>query len=219
MKLENESSVFNMGDTSIRVRQVVDVNKVVLALLLPYTQIHQWESNPANQESFYQSFLSEIVKLEEEQGTKLFQDFNRSEDYIPPTDKIGLRGRTLTNALIKSGFIFKDRTVSEIGRDYINNDLIPDELEGYLNLKLDNLAYFRQYLKLKVFNPAGDKAFFCFRFAIKFLVEYQDVTQDHFLKILLSIKPDFNEIQLNTIIGEYQRVATCLLYTSDAADE
>lgn len=30
MRLTSESAIFNMGDTSIRVKQVVDVNKVIL---------------------------------------------------------------------------------------------------------------------------------------------------------------------------------------------
>ena len=30
MKLDNQQSIFNMGDTSIRVKQFVEVNKLIL---------------------------------------------------------------------------------------------------------------------------------------------------------------------------------------------
>ena len=33
MKLDNSASIFNMGDTSIRVKQIVDVHKVILRQL------------------------------------------------------------------------------------------------------------------------------------------------------------------------------------------
>lgn len=204
-----------MGDTSIRVKQVVDVNKVVLAHLVSFIQIHTWEANNLNQEKFYQSLLGEIIRFENELGMELFTDFKRKKDYEPPINKIGLRGRTLTNALLKTGFIHKDRTLSEIGKAYLDNAIIADELEKYLNLKLDNLAYFRQYLKLKIFSPNGSHAFYNFRFAIKFLTQYENVPKSEFLTILLSIKPTFDERLLNQIVADYQKVRSQQLSFND----
>lgn len=215
MKLDSDNSVFNMGDTSIRVKQVVDVNKVVLAHLLPFTQVYPWETNTTNQEQFYQSFLSEIIRLETELNMNLFTDFKRKKDYIPPSSKIGLRGRTLTNALLKSGFIYKDRTLSDMGKAYLNDTLVADKLEKFLNLKTDNLAYFRQYLKLKIFDSTGTHSYYNFRFAIKFLAQYPYVPKSEFLTILLSIKPTFDENLLNQIIVDYQQVRSQRLSFKD----
>lgn len=209
MKLESSTSIFNMGDTSIRVKQIVDVNRVILQQLEQFTKTMTWVRNTVNQEAFYRSFLEKIVELESEEGIELFRDFSRLRNYTPPNeDKLGMRGRTLTNALVKTGLINSQREISPVGINYLNNSLRKkDVLEEALALDYDNLVYVRQFLKLRIYSSENDKYFYNFRFALKFLSKYSDVPQNDFLKIIESIKPECTQVELNKIIDDYAPVA------------
>ena len=65
MRLDSPQSIFNMGDTSIRVKQLVEVNKLILKHVNEYMgNTRTWERNTSLQENFYKSFIDEIVRLE-----------------------------------------------------------------------------------------------------------------------------------------------------------
>lgn len=218
MKLSSKTSVFNMGDTSIRVNQSVEVNKIILQQLNEFMQPNiEWSSNRERQESFYRIFINEIVEIETQDGIELFTDFKRSKNYTPPNDKQkGLRARTLTNSLVKTGLINSERIVSDIGANYINESLKEnDSIESLLSLSNDNLVYFRQYLKLRIYSSDSDKYFYNLRFAIKFLSKYNDVPQDQFLIIVESIRPEQTESELNNLIDNYADVANGNIYFDD----
>lgn len=209
MKLNNATSLFNMGDTSIRVKQVIDVNKLILKKLDSFMkQGNTWERNNYGQEEFYNSFIDEVVKLEKEEGIELFRDFSRKEKYDKhQTSRLGMRGRTLTNALVKIGFINSKRELSEVGNNYMNSQITPpDHIEKLLGLYYDSLVYFRQFLKLRIYDWNSDSFYYNYRFAIKFLSIYDDVPQNNFLKIIESIRPTSSEEELNRIIDDYKLV-------------
>lgn len=210
MQLDNKNSVFNMGDTSIRVKQTVEVNKIILKHLNDFLSTDVlWNKNKDAQEDFYRSFINEIVKIEENDGVELFTDFKRAKNYTPPKkNKVGLRARTLTNALVKIGLIDSNRKTSEIGRNYLNNSLKEaDKFENLLSLSSDNLLYLRQFLKLRIYSSDSNKYFYNFRFAIKFLSVNKDVPQDHFLKIVESIRPEQSNTELEKLIDTYREVS------------
>ena len=209
MKLEKKTSVFNMGDTSIRVKQSVEVNKIILKELYCFMKnISAWNLSKNEQENFYKIFIKEIVRLESNVGMDLFYDFTRLKNYEPPSsNKIGLRGRTLTNALVKTGLINSDRIISEVGLNYLKDNLkTNDPFEKLLSLSPDNLIYFRQYLKLRIYSSDSDSFFYNFRFALKFLSKYQNVPRDNFLNIVESIRPEQTEEFLNKLIEDYAKV-------------
>lgn len=205
LRLDSPQSIFNMGDTSIRVKQLVEVNKLILKHITHYmSDTLTWERNTELQEEFYKSFIDEIVRLEEEEGIELFSDFKRSKNYTVNPKRLGLRGRTLTNALTKTGLISPARKISRIGRAYLDNNLKEqDSIEKILGLSVDNLVYFRQFLKLRVYSSQSNNYFYNFRFALSFLSKYKDVPQQDFLKIIESIKPEQTEQELQNIINEY----------------
>lgn len=206
MKLENKHSIFNMGDTSIRVKQLVEVNRFILKHINEYMKDEiQWERNTALQEDFYKSFIEQIAKTEENDGIELFSDFKRAKSYSVTPNKLGLRGRTLTNALLKTGLITPDRMISRVGNAYFNNTLKKsDDLEKILELSADNLVYLRQFLKLRIYSSDSDNYFYNFRFALLFLTKYDNVPQQDFLKIVESIRPEQSQDELQNIINEYQ---------------
>lgn len=207
MKLDNPQSIFNMGDTSIRVKQLVEVNKLILMHVQKYKNGNfTWERNSELQEDFYKSFIDEIVRLEEDDGIELFNDFKRAKNYSISNGRVGLRGRTLTNALVKTGLISQSRKISSIGRAYLNHNLEEsDEIERLLGLSEDNLIYLRQFLKLRIYSSDSDNFFYNFRFALKFLSKYKNIPQQDFFKILESIKPEQTEQELHYIINEYSQ--------------
>lgn len=206
MRLDSSQSIFNMGDTSIRVKQLVEVNKLILKHIFEYMSGgFTWERNTTLQEEFYKSFIDEIVRLETEEGLELFSDFKRAKNYTVNPKRIGLRGRTLTNALVKTGLISSERKISSVGKAYFNKKLKEsDEIEKVLDLSDDNLVYFRQFLKLRIYSSDSDNYFYNFRFALAFLTRYDNVPQQDFLKIIESIKPNQSEEELLKIISEYQ---------------
>src|SRR5690625_1883119 len=210
MKLESATSIFNMGDTSIRVNQVVDVYKVILRHVDQFMKGDKtWERNTAVQEEFYRTLLEEIVRIEDEDGISLFRDFVRLKNYTqPPSSRIGMRGRTLTNGVVKTGLLHSSRKLSHVGENYLSGTLSEaDAFERLLDLDPDNLVYLRQFLKLRIYAHNSDHYFYNFRFAMTFLSQYENVPQNNFLKILLSIKPGQTEEELLQIITDYEAVA------------
>lgn len=205
MRLDSPQSIFNMGDTSIRVKQLVEVNKLILKHVKEYMDnAFTWQRNTSLQEDFYKSFIDEIVRLEKDDGLELFVDFKRAKNYKVNPNRLGLRGRTLTNGLVKTGLITSNRKISNVGRAYFNNNLAePDSIEKILGLSEDNLVYLRQFLKLRIYSSESDNYFYNFRFAVLFLSKYDNVPQQDFLKIIESIKPEQSEEELLSIISEY----------------
>ncbi|ACU78720.1 AlwI family type II restriction endonuclease [Mycoplasma mycoides] len=209
MRLKSPNSIFNMGDTSIRVKQIVEVNKVILEQLNNFMKSNVvWNQNKEEQENFYRLFINEIVELEQDEEYSIFADFWRLRNYkTPDPNKKGLRGRTLTNSLLKLGLINEDRQLSDIGYAYLKNDVKQEDfIERLLGLSVDNLVYLRQLLKLRIYDSSNDNYFYNFRFALKFLSIYKNVNQQHFLTILESIRPIQSQNELLNIIDDYQDV-------------
>ncbi|KAA8711091.1 AlwI family type II restriction endonuclease [Lactococcus garvieae subsp. garvieae] len=209
MRLDSNTSIFNMGDTSIRVNQFVEVNKIILQQVQKFMLSQErWERNTLAQEEFYCNFLEEIVKIESEEGVNLFRDFARSRNYTPPSKgRVGLRGRTLTNAIVKSGLLDSKRRITDVGKKYLQDNIKPaDNIEKILGLDVDNLIYLRQYLKLRIYDSKTDDYFNNFRFAIKFLSRYENIPQNDFLKIVESVKPSQADFEIQKIIDDYSEV-------------
>lgn len=206
MKLERIGSVFNLGDTSIRVKQVVDVNLLILTQLEAFWKTHGTWSNKEKQEQFYLDFINEVVRLEDEGGIELFHDFLRRKNYTKPeVSRIGMRGRTLTNAIYKLGFIDRDRQLSEVSKKYLENkNKEPDSFENQLMLDMTNLVYFRQCLKLRVYAHGSDNYIYPFRIALLLLTEMSEVNADDFLYIIESISPDSSDEEIKNLIIEYK---------------
>ena len=201
MRLKEQTSIFNMGDTSIRVKEVVPIYKQILKTLNTHNLSYSdWDNT--SQDKFYRSILADFTKIEEEEGISLFGNLNRKE-----TEGLDKRGRTLTNALVKLGFIDANRNLSSVGIRYISNDdIMFDKLEKLFGLTTDNITYLRQLLKLRVYDSDSDKYFYNFRFALVFLSKYDKVPISDFLWILESTKPSFSKTQIEKIIDNYESV-------------
>lgn len=210
MRLQRKDSLYNMSDTSIRVKKIVEINRIILKELKNHlSNTTCWKGNTTLQENFYLSLLDEIDRLEKKDGNNLFENFERRNNYTyPDKSRLGFRARTLTNSLVKVGLVHSDRTLSKVGKKYLENNLSKaDDIESILELDMDNLFYFRQLLKLRIYDNSSDNYFYNFRFAIKFLSKYTDVQQTHLLRIIESIRPTQSTEELENIISSYSTVA------------
>lgn len=185
----SDGSTFNLGDTSFRRKTLLDDYKILLPILRKHNVLMpKW--NKESQIAYYQEVLSE---------TDLFDRSNN--------DDPAKRGRTLTNALKKSGLINNKRKLSEVANNWIDNKIENfDELEEALGISKDNLVFFRQFIKLRVFDKKNNY-FYPFRVALKFLINYQNVPETDFLVLLHSIHPDDSERNILSIIEGYSEVA------------
>ncbi|MDO4431119.1 MAG: AlwI family type II restriction endonuclease [Lonepinella koalarum] len=207
MRLRNEFSPFNMGDTSIRVKKQVDMYQFLLERLSRFHYADLDWKDKDFQEEFYKYIHKEIIRLEKEDGILLFENFNR-EYKVPEEDKIGQRARTWTNPLVKNGLLNSNRSLSEVGECYLNNSLKEaDELEELMTYDLNNLLYLRQYLKMRIYSPHTDRYFYNFRIAIKLSVCFEDIPRRDFLQIVESISPSMSEKEIEEVILDYETVA------------
>ncbi|UXU52551.1 AlwI family type II restriction endonuclease [Staphylococcus arlettae] len=207
MKLNSAKSLFNMGDTSIRVKRVLEVNKLILEVLNDFNvEGGVWPKNNEGQEQFYKMFVKRTEDMEKLQNIKLFDEFSRIENYTEKSKK-GLRGRTTTNQIVKLGLVAPNRKISFVGELYRNNNnKKSDKLERLLGLTMDNLIYLRQLLKLRIYSHNSDKYFYNFRFALNFLIKYKNVPSKDFFKIIESIRPNTSEVRIRQIFEEYEKV-------------
>ena len=185
----SDGSTFNLGDTSFRRKTLLDDYKILLPILRKHNSLFPiW--NNKSQIAYYQEVLDE---------TDLFE---RSENDDPAK-----RSRTLTNALIKSGLINNKRKLSEVANNWIDDKIENfDELEKALGISKDNLVFFRQFMKLRVYDDSNNY-FYPFRVALKFLIKYQNVPETDFLVLLHSISPNDSESNILLLIEDYSKVA------------
>lgn len=200
MRLKEQTSIFNMGDTSIRVKEVIPIYKQILKVLSQHNADNK-DWNNVNQELFYRTVISEFRRIEKEEGINLFGSLNRNE-----TKGLDKRGRTLTNALVKMGFINSKRQLTPVGRSYISNNIVFDNLEKLFGLTDDNITYFRQLLKLRVYDSKTNHFIYPFRIALTLLSQYDKMPTTDLLWILESIKPSFSNQKIENIIQNYRAV-------------
>lgn len=191
IKLEKASSVFNLGDTSFRRKTILDDFKIILPILQNHkVNFPRWENSNESQGVFYNTVLN---------NTDLFVR-NQAEDPAK-------RARTLTNALIKPGLVNFNRELGESAVHWISNKTKKaDSLEILFTLAIDNLVFFRQLLKLRVYDATGNHSIYPFRIALNFLSKYQDVPEGDLLTILHSIEPTMTHEEIDEIINNYENV-------------
>lgn len=194
MKLKKESSVLNFGDTSFRRKKYMSEYRTVLGILARHMANNQtWVKNQESQSEFY-STVVETTDL-----------FNRSEE---SDSKLAKRGRTLTNSIVKTGLIDEKRKISDAGYAWLNNNLAErDTFEKVLDISDDNLIFFRQWSKVRLYNVDGDHYIKPFLFLLKFLSVYKRVPQDDLLKLLHLLSPNLNDSEMNGIIKSYKHVS------------
>lgn len=213
MKLKEQTSIFNMGDTSIRVKEIIPIYKQILKVLYHHNQDNK-EWNNISQELFYRTVISEFERIENEEGVSLFGSLNRTE-----TTGLDKRGRTLTNALVKLGFVDGKRQLTPVGKNYISKCIAFDELEKLFGLTDDNIIYLRQLLKLRVYDSCTDRFIYPFRIALVILTRYENIPAKDFLWILESIKPSFSKEKIQALIDNYEEVYRNQKIFEDYRDE
>lgn len=213
MKLKYENSIFNMGDTSFRCKRICEVNFEILKALDQFAQEGKtWVEDKNNQQKFYDGLIHSFALLREnDSGIDDFPDFNR-DCSDPKPNEIGLRGRTCTNQIKKIGFVDENRVISEVGRDYLdgvvtNLDSLELAVFGELSqTNISSIVYFRQLLKLRVYNQDGKRFIYPFRIFLKLLQKYGEIEESNIFDIVMAFSSCFEEQKINEIIDGYEDV-------------
>ncbi|RAX54707.1 hypothetical protein CCY99_02795 [Helicobacter sp. 16-1353] len=195
MIIKKPNSPINFGDTSFRRKNLIDDYRILLSCLANLSE--KWDINNASQNTFYQYVLK----------SGLIQNTDCD------TYEQKKRARTYTNAIVKIGLADENRKVSPIGKAFLNNNITQDKLERLLNLNNDNILFLRQLLKLKI--AESKSCIFIFRIALAFLMKYDNVEQEHFCKILLSIQPNLSQLDIINSLDNYEQVKNGKLNFND----
>ncbi|MCT3054672.1 AlwI family type II restriction endonuclease [Leuconostoc citreum] len=201
MKLLSSAETFNLGDTSFRRKVLIEDYNILLPLLKQINDEYiNW--NKESQGAFYIKSLNQ---------TDLFSR-NDTEDPAK-------RGRTLTNALVKTGLTDEKRNLSSVAINWINESITPmDDLEKLFGIDINNVLFLRQLVKLRVYDSVGKNYFYPFRFALQLLIRYRNIPQQDFLTIIHLIQPAFSEQKIKEIINNYGKVATNDIIFSEFLD-
>ncbi|MGV3185485.1 AlwI family type II restriction endonuclease [Weissella paramesenteroides] len=189
MKLQNINSMINLGDKSFTRQDYMESFPMLLKVLYDFN-FDAWEKNKPVQVEYYERVLKD---------TDLFQRDDK--------DEASKRSRTLTNAMIKIGLINEKREVSETAIHWIEGTSAqPDNFESVYNFQADNLVFWRQLIKLRVYVADSTQYIKPFIFALKFLAKYENVLKKDFLAIFLNIKPIMSLQTLDEIYTAYEEV-------------
>lgn len=195
MKLQSKSSVLNFGDTSFRQNghNYLKKYRQILSILSKHMDKNDNIWDKKSQAEYYSTVLSE---------TDLFQ---RHEEDI---EKRAQRGRTLTNVLLKVGFIDSSRKITFVGKDWLDNNIsMNDAFENLLNISSDNILFFRQWSKLRLYGTNKENYFHPFLFMLYILSKYDRIPKDQLLTIVHSINTDYDNDRLQEIVNAYELVS------------
>ena len=192
LKLNIQSRVWNLGDTSFRRKRLLDDYIELLKVLNEFHKKHdKWDKK--SQEAFHIMVLQDTTLLDE----------------TSVTDELDRRARTMTNALVKLGLCDKTRKLTQVGEYLIkldSSDTIDyklDSLEKKLRISNKNIVFLRQLLKFRIFNHTEDKSFNPFLIALLFVVQYDYIPEEHFKKIIQNLYFDQDYVE---IIKQYKNV-------------
>lgn len=204
MKLQKNSRIFNLGDTSFRREKLLEDYTELLRILEKSNKEYEEWDNEA-QSAFYIMVFNETTLLESDKLAK-----NSAQ-----------RGRTMSNPLQKIGLTDNKRNITDIGKDLLNLDkekasFEVDKLEKNLNISKKNILFLRQLLKFKIFNHNEEYSFNPFLVIILMLVKYNYLEIEHFKQIVqhLYFRQDYKGI-----VNNYENVKKGSMTFEDYLDE
>lgn len=236
-----KSKIFNLMDTNGRRKDILNAYYSYLTILdeLSNEKTFEWNKLPYSytQFIFYKfaieksqdvfvthasydkviNYFKNNKKLKNilddyEKLTNFYHEFNLE---IKKLINLGIedRSRHYTSNLVKLGFILPNRKLSDNGISLIKNKPIKrDILEERLDIDDNNLIYFRQLLKLKIFNQEETVYYSPFIFAIYILLKCQYIEENKFLQLVQSLNPYVYIDDFDKFIDEYNEQTISHLY-------
>ncbi len=229
MKIQ-ENKVFNLMDTNGRRSDVINALQGYLTILDKLSM--KWDNLPKSlsQYIFYKQAIElspevfsqhvpyDNLQVDISTKPKFNQALNQNnlkwiqdnaDDYselINKFDKgIEDRARHYTSTLVKLGFTDKERTISQIGEQLLSQiPLNRDDLEKIIPINNINIVYFRQLLKLKIFNSTNDKFYSPFAMAIYILLKRNRVSENEFLELIQGLSPYYNFEEIDELVNNYK---------------
>ena len=113
--------------------------------------------------------------------------------------------RHYTGNLVKLGFADNTRNITNVGDVLLDNiALHRDVLESLLPLNSTNIVYFRQLLKLRIFDNKGRRYYSPFCMALYMLLTKEHISQDKFCEIVQGLSPYHDITDYDEFIDEYR---------------
>lgn len=176
-----EDQIFNLIDTNGRRRDMINSYQIYAEELqkLNLSSYNKWSSWPksTNQFSFYKKVLErskDVFKKHEgydrfchilNNNATFKEGFfnldkslaNYHKEIFDDLDKnIEKRARHYTNNLVKIGFITENRIFTECGSAFLSPEkIVRDSLEKYFPISDTSLLFFRQAMKLRIYDKSG----------------------------------------------------------------
>lgn len=107
--------------------------------------------------------------------------------------------------MVKLGFADNTRNITNVGDVLLDNiALHRDVLESLLPLNSTNIVYFRQLLKLRIFDNKGRRYYSPFCMALYMLLTKEHISQDKFCEIVQGLSPYHDITDYDEFIDEYR---------------
>ena len=144
--------------------------------------------------------------IEECDSDWLTKNYSLYSDWFKELDiSVESRARHYTSNLVKLGFADNARNITNVGDVLLDNiALHRDVLESLLPLNSTNIVYFRQLLKLRIFDNKGRRYYSPFCMALYMLLTKERISQDKFCEIVQGLSPYHNITDYDEFIDEYR---------------
>ncbi|MCY3067571.1 MULTISPECIES: AlwI family type II restriction endonuclease [Aerococcus] len=229
MKLSNKNQVFNLMNTNGRRNDVINAYTIYMEILRDINKNEIDSSftnfpNSLNQFIFYKEAITrspeifkktpkydhfvEILKNETEYYKAFhsldgdtFTKLPKGKKLLIDLDKnIEQRARHYTSNLSKIGFVYNDKQISPVGRDFVDGIKYPrDIFEVILPIDNINLIFLRQMIKLRIYNKDATQYYSPMNLCLYILLNIENVSSNTLLNTIQIISP-FKEINIDYII-------------------
>lgn len=215
----SENQIYNLMDTNGRRNDVTNALRgylIILEEIMKY-RCSTWDRMPnsLSQFYFYESTLKMfpdvfkkhepydllIKRLNDNEKFRIALESNDieliREHYTDYFDLVSLfdkgiedRARHYTSNLVKLGFVDSNRVISDVGRMIVDTLLVKkDKLEKIIPLDETNIIYFRQLLKLRIYNNEKNRYYSPFCLALYMLMKKERVSESDFFNVIQGLSP------------------------------
>ena len=214
-----EHQIFNLWDTNGRRGDVLNAIQIYLGILKNLETIRpgeKWAAYPNSLKQYY--FYKEAImaspdifkdhgkfdlfnqQIERQWYAFLAKKWNRlsNKEWSKNLDQnIEARARHYTSNLVRLGFATEDRSITQVGYDFLGEKLKRDSFESILPISDISVVLLRQLMKLKIYSEPDRNGCRCFYspffMALFLLMQEKSIDKDVFRYVVQGSSPYWNK--------------------------